>query len=77
MATNDRFVMNNVPLQYWTIIHRIRNRAICLNNRNSPKLFADFEMTGLNNFDLFSSNYFLKYLGELQKDLNDKDRTVH
>ncbi len=77
MATNDRFVMNNVPLQYWTIIHRIRNRAICLNNRSSPKLFADFEMTGLNNFDLFSSNYFLKYLGELQKDLNDKDRTVH
>ncbi len=68
MATNDRFVMNNVPLQYWTIIHRVGNRVICLNNRNSPKLFDDFAMTGLNNFDLFSSNYFLKYLEELEKD---------
>lgn len=77
MATNDRFVMNNVPLQYWTIIHRIGNRAICLNNRNSPKLFDDFEMTGLNNFDLFSSNYFFKYLEEIEKDKIDKDRTLH
>ncbi len=62
MATNDRFVMNNVPLRYWTIINREENKSICFNYRNTPKMFEEFEFTGLNNFDLYSSNYFMKYL---------------
>jgi energy-coupling factor transporter ATP-binding protein EcfA2 len=60
MTTNDRFVMNNVEFPYWNIIHRIRNKSIFINYRNSKKLFDEFELTGLNNFDLFSSSYFLR-----------------
>jgi ABC-type lipoprotein export system ATPase subunit len=60
MTTNDRFIMNNVPLQYWSIVHRSGNNSVCFNHRNSQKLFKEFEQTGLNNFDFFSSNYFLK-----------------
>ncbi len=60
MATNDRFVMNNVPFEYWSVIQRIGGISRIYNYRNSPKLFDDFALTGLNNFDFFSSNYYLK-----------------
>jgi ABC-type transport system involved in cytochrome bd biosynthesis fused ATPase/permease subunit len=60
MATNDRFIINNIPLQYCTIAHRFGNNTVCANHRNSKKVFKEFEQTGLNNFDFFSSNYFLK-----------------
>jgi energy-coupling factor transporter ATP-binding protein EcfA2 len=60
MTTNDRFVMNSVPLQYWSIIHRIGNACKILNYQNARKKFENFELTGLSNFDLFSSNYFLE-----------------
>ena len=64
MATNDRFVMNNVPLEYWSVIQRIGGISRIYNYRNSPKLFDDFALTGLNNFDFFSSNYYLKNFPE-------------
>ncbi len=64
MATNDRFVMNNVPLEYWLVIQRIGGISKIHNYRNSPKLFDDFALTGLNNFDFFSSNYYLKDVSE-------------
>jgi len=60
MATNDRFVMNNVPLDYWSIVQREGNVSRVLNKRNSSRLFKRFELTGLNNFDFFSSKYYLK-----------------
>lgn len=60
MATNDRFVMNNVPLEYWIIIQRQGSECIHYNYRNSKQMFDEFEMTGLSNFDLFSSNYYLR-----------------
>lgn len=60
MATNDRFVMNSVPLEYWSVVRRIGNMSRVYSQRNSPNLFKEFELTGLNNFDFFSSNYYLK-----------------
>lgn len=60
MATNDRFIMNNVPLEYWLVIQRIGNVCMIHNQRNAPQLFEDFKLTGLNNFDFFSSQYYLK-----------------
>jgi energy-coupling factor transporter ATP-binding protein EcfA2 len=60
MATNDRFVMNNVPLEYWSVIQRVGAVSRIHNSRNSPNLFKEFELTGLNNFDFFSSRYYLK-----------------
>lgn len=60
MATNDRFVMNSVPLEYWSVMQRIGAVSRIYNYRNSPEIFKEFELTGLNNFDFFSSRYYLK-----------------
>ena len=57
MSTNDRFVMNSVPLKYWSIIRRFPHKAKFYTYRNSKQLFDEFEFTGLSNFDFFSSNY--------------------
>lgn len=58
MTTNDRFVMNAVPLEYWTVLHRVNGNVRAYNHKNS-KAFRDFEVLGLNNFDFFSGNFFL------------------
>ncbi|MEN8220837.1 MAG: ATP-binding protein, partial [Pseudomonadota bacterium] len=60
MSTNDRFVMNAVPLEYWSVIQRFPHKTMIYNYFNSKELFDRFEFTGLSNFDFFSSNYFLK-----------------
>ena len=58
MSTNDRFVMNNVPLEYWCVMRRISNVSKVYNQRNAKKQFEDFELTGLSNFDFFTSGAF-------------------
>ncbi len=57
MSTNDRFVMNKVPLEYWHLISR--KGAICkiYNYKNSQEKFDDFKFTGLNNFDFFATDF--------------------
>ncbi len=60
MATNDRFIMNIVPLEYWSIVNRRESVCEILNRENSPKAFEDFELTGLGNFDFFTSGYYLR-----------------
>jgi AAA15 family ATPase/GTPase len=60
MTTNDRFVMNNVPLEYWSVIQRSVNKSKIYNYRNSKEIFDKFNYTGLNNFDFFSSEYYIK-----------------
>jgi len=57
MSTNDRFIMNNVPLEYWSIMQRFPNESKIYNYKNSRKRFDDFELTGLNNFDFFTSDF--------------------
>lgn len=58
MATNDRFIMNAVPLGYWIVLLRTGGLVNNLNYQNSKKMFDEFEKTGLNNFDFFSSGYY-------------------
>lgn len=58
MTTNDRFVMNAVPLKYWAVLIREGNSCRILNYRNSKEIFDDFEMIGLNNFDFFSQRFW-------------------
>jgi len=60
VATNDRFIMNSIPLEYWLVIQRLGNLCKIYSQKNSPQLFNDFKLTGLNNFDFFSSGYYLK-----------------
>lgn len=57
MTTNDRFVMNNVPLKYWSVMRRFANQSKIYNWTNSRKQFEEFELTGLNNFDFFTSDF--------------------
>ncbi len=64
MSTNDRFVMNNVPLEYWSILKRTGPKCITLNIRNAKKIFDDFNFTGLSNFDFFSTDFYLNGLDE-------------
>jgi len=58
MTTNDRFVMNNVPLNYWTIIEKTDGDIRFYSERTDPKLFEEFSYIGLNNFDFFSGQYY-------------------
>ncbi len=60
MSSNDRFVMNSVPLEYWSVIRRLPNKSVVYNYHNSKEIFDEFEFAGLSNFDFFTSNYLLK-----------------
>jgi len=64
MSTNDRFVMNNVPLEYWCILSRNGGDCTVQNYRNSKELFDDFDYTGLSNFDFFSSQYYKREMDD-------------
>jgi AAA15 family ATPase/GTPase len=57
MSTNDRFVMNNVPLEYWQVIQREGGECRVFNYQNSKEKFDEFEYTGLNNFDFLATDY--------------------
>jgi hypothetical protein len=58
MTTNDRFVMNRVPLENWSLLRREGSVVRAHTARNSPKEFADFKFLGLSNFELFTSATF-------------------
>lgn len=53
MATNDRFVMNKVPLEEWSVLSRKGARVHVNNFDNSKELFEEFKFTGLSNFSFF------------------------
>jgi energy-coupling factor transporter ATP-binding protein EcfA2 len=53
MTTNDRFVMNRVPLEEWTILNRQGGRVSVRNFENSRSKFEEFRFTGLSNFNFF------------------------
>ena len=57
MATNDRFVMNTVPLEAWTVLRRVGQKIKVYNHENSRKRFDEFKFTGMNNFDFFALNF--------------------
>lgn len=58
-TTNDSFLMNSIQLINLTICYRFSDTVNCLNYSNSKKKFDEWRELGLNNFDLFSSNYLL------------------
>lgn len=58
MTTNDRFVMNNIPLEYWSVIHRVPKKSLFYNYQNSKDIFDDFKYTGLNNFDFLTTEFY-------------------
>ena len=57
MSTNDRFVMNNVPLRYWQIIQRNGGQCKIFNYHNATEKFDEFQYMGLNNFDFLATDF--------------------
>lgn len=72
MTSNDRTIMNRIPLRYWSVIERDRNKSIFYDYKNSKETFEDFKYTGLNNFDFLATNFFRKGFGIMDED-NDND----
>ncbi len=60
MTTNDRFVMNKIPLEYWSVIQRVPNKCLFYNYQNSTETFKEFEYTGLSNFDFLASEFYIE-----------------
>lgn len=60
-SSNDSFLMDVVDLKYWNILRRVGSRVEVINANKDPELFEHFEMTGLTNFDLFSSDFITRY----------------
>lgn len=50
LSTNDRFVMNQVPLEEWSVLQRKGNHVKVRNISNSHEVFEEFKFTGLSNF---------------------------
>jgi AAA15 family ATPase/GTPase len=63
MTTNDRFIMNGVPLEYWSVIERKPGLAKLHTIYSDPKIFDDFKFTGLNNFDFFATQFYIEGFG--------------
>ncbi len=57
VTSNDAFLMNIVPIKYWNILRRDQNKTISFNIVNSGEKFERFQSLGLNNFDLFTSDF--------------------
>lgn len=57
MSTNDRFVMNEVPLKEWTVLSRAGSHVTVRNYDNSAAQFDEFKYTGLSNFSFFELDY--------------------
>jgi AAA15 family ATPase/GTPase len=57
MSTNDRYVMNKVPLKYWQIIQRSGGECNVFNYQNNKAKFEEFKCMGLNNFDFLATDF--------------------
>lgn len=64
MTTNDRHIMNQVPLRFWTVIDRDGSKSVYYDHVNSKENFEDFKYTGLNNFDFLTTEFYKKGFGE-------------
>ncbi len=65
ITTNDRYVMNRIPIEYWSVIERKPKVSVFYNYYNSKEIFDDFKFTGLNNFDFLTTDFYLKGFGDI------------
>jgi energy-coupling factor transporter ATP-binding protein EcfA2 len=57
LSTNDRFVMNRVPLEEWSVLQRQGSYVRVMNDENSHNLFEEFKFTGLSNFSFLEMDF--------------------
>ena len=73
MSTNDRYIMNQINLKYWSVIDRQGAKSVFYNTFNSGSIFEDFKYTGLNNFDFFSTDFYREGFGVDESENEDKE----
>lgn len=61
-SSNDAFLLDVIDLDNWQILRRNKCVISAINKSNSAGLFHKFQLTGLSNFDLFSSDFIDSYL---------------
>ncbi len=59
MTTNDRFIMNKIPLEYWSVIQRIPKKSLFYNYKNSKETFDEYKYSGLSNFDFLATEFYI------------------
>lgn len=62
VSSNDAFLMDVVDIKYWQVLRRNNSKVTAINPKTHPDLFKEFRLTGLSNFDLFSSDFIDNYL---------------
>ncbi|MCF0204576.1 MAG: ATP-binding protein [Muribaculaceae bacterium] len=65
-ASNDNLLMQVIPLENWTILLRHGENVDCMDKWRYPELYRKFALTGLSNFDFFSSNFIERQLSMSQ-----------
>lgn len=70
MTSNDRHVMNQISLKYWSVISRDRSKSIFYDYQNSKEIFDDFKYTGLNNFDFLATDFYKEGFGIIDDENN-------
>lgn len=58
MTTNDRFIMNGVPIEQWCVLEREKSQVSAFTFTNHQTEFEEFKYSGLSNFDFFRSKAF-------------------
>ena len=57
LSTNDKFVMNEVPLDEWSVLRRQGNHVTVRNHENAKKEFEYFRFVGMSNFTFFEMDF--------------------
>ena len=69
-SSNDAFLMDVVDVADWHVLRRENNKVEVLNKAKEPELFRKFRISGLSNFDLFSSDFIDKYFAKQKEEKN-------
>lgn len=60
MSTNDRHIMNYIPIKYWQIIVKDKGQIKFYSYEKNKEIFEYFKLTGLSNFDFLSTEFYLQ-----------------
>ncbi|MDU1905806.1 MAG: ATP-binding protein [Dysgonomonas sp.] len=69
ITTNDRYIMNAIPIKYWSILERQPKKSKFYNYYNSQETFEDFKYTGLSNFDFLATDFYRKGFEDNEHDI--------
>ena len=67
-SSNDSFLMDIVDLSKWQLLYRTGSQVKSLNASAQPELFKEFSLTGLSNFDFFSSDFLSLHIESVTRD---------